>query len=186
MWENISSWIQANWEIVLVVGIVLVLICLIFMVLSVMARVGQVYAVDSIAQNQKSSLWKAMKFGWHKFWRVLGANLLIGLIMFGIFIVLSLPVVPLWFVMPLMIIYIIFAIFLMIPLIIVFGIVYEYSMRFIILKDEKVVQSVKSGYKLVRKQGKETFLVWLVTVGTAIISSIILIKIGRASCRERV
>jgi hypothetical protein len=175
IWENISGWVQANWEIVLAIGIVLVLLFLVFMVLSVMAKAGQVHAVDNIYTNEKSSFWDAMKFGWHRFWRVLGVSLLIGLIIFAVFAVLALPAVLLWSVKPLFFIYIILVILLMIPIAVITGIVYEYSLRFIVLKDEKAVQSVKSGYKLMRERGKETFLVWLVTVGTAIVLSIVLI-----------
>lgn len=175
IWLNISDWVQANWVFVIIVASVLFVLIVCFMVLSVMARAGQVYAVSEISQNKSSSFGKAMKLGWHKFWRVLGASILIGLLMFAVFIILALPAVLLWFVMPLFIVYIIFAIFLVIPIAIAIGIVYEYALRYIVLKDERVVQAIKSGYGLMRSRAKETVLIWLVTVGTAIVSGIALV-----------
>ncbi|RJO61476.1 hypothetical protein C4544_03115 [candidate division WS5 bacterium] len=175
LWQSISGWVQANWIFVAAVASVLVILMIFFIILSVMARAGQVHAVSEISQGKESSFGKALKFGWHKFWRVLGTSILIGFIMLILFIVLALPAVLLWPFLPLFIAYIILAILLVIPVAIAMGIVYEYALRYIALKDEKAIQSLKSAYELMKGRAKETVLIWLVTVGAAIVSGLVLV-----------
>ncbi len=174
VWEEIVKWLQANWVLVLVIGIIVLVLVIIFTLLSIMAKAGLIHAVDQLSKNKESSFMQAMRFGWHKFWRVFGACLLVALAVTVALTVLVLPAILLWFIKPLFILYVLFMIFVAIFVSIIVGIVFEYTLRYITLKNRGVVASIKDGVGLLKSLKKETALVWLVTVGIAIACGVVL------------
>ncbi|MEK7447515.1 MAG: hypothetical protein AAB632_01835, partial [Patescibacteria group bacterium] len=55
------------------------------------------------------------------------------------------------------------------------GVVSEYTLRYISLKEGKAVASIKNGLGLMKSVKKETFFIWLITVGVAMVAGIILV-----------
>jgi len=169
------SWMQNNWVLVVVIISIILILAIVFGILSNMAKAGLASSVDKLSRNEKSSFMDAMKFGWHKFWKVFGASILIGLIALGLFTVLAIPAFVLWSVKPLFIIYVILAIFVVFFLSLVIGITFEYTLRYIVLKDGGAASSIRSGFGLLKSKKKETALVWLITLGVGIVAGVVLI-----------
>ena len=176
MWSEIAKWMQDNWILVALIASIILILIIIFTILSSMAKAGLVHSVDSLSKNEESSFGKAMRFGWHKWWKVFAASFLIGFVVFAIFAILAIPVVALWFISP------IFAIFVALIFIfgfffvaVISGVVFEYTLRYIVLKEGKAVTSIKNGFGLMKSAKKETFFIWLITVGVAMVSGIILV-----------
>lgn len=176
VWTEILKWIQAHIVLIIVAASVLLILCIVFTVLSNMAKAGLVHSVDSLSRNEESSFSKAMKFGWHKFWRVFGSGFLIGLAVLGIIILLMVPVVAVLFINPLAAIPIVLIVLpVMFFVTVISGIIYQYSLRYVSLKDEKVVASIKSGYGLLKRKKKDTALIWLIAAGVSMVFGIALV-----------
>lgn len=176
IWEEVFKWLQNNWILVVIIASIVLVLVIVFTILSSMAKAGLVHSVDLLSKNEESSFGEALRFGWHKWWKVFGAGFLIGLVIFGVFAVLSIPVVALWFVSPIFAIFLTLAAILAFFLVIVIsGVVFEYTLRYIALKEGRAVASIRNGYGLMKKFKKETFLIWLITVGVAMISGIVVL-----------
>ncbi|MDO8507466.1 MAG: hypothetical protein Q7S53_02765 [bacterium] len=176
VWTEALKWIQAHIVLIIVVSSILLILCIVFTVLSNMAKAGLVHSVDSLSRNEESSFGKAMKFGWHKFWRVFGSGFLIGLAVLGIIILLMVPIVAVLFINPLASIPIVLiALPVMFFVTVISGIIYQYSLRYISLKDEKVIVSIKSGYGLLKRKKKDTALIWLIAAGVSMVFGIALV-----------
>lgn len=175
IWSEIVKWINENWLIVVVAAVIVLILIIIFTILSNMAKAGLVHSIDKLSKKEESSFGQAMRFGWYKFWRVFGTGLLIGLALVAVITALALPAIVLWFVKPLLILYILLFIFAVIFVSLIAGITFEYSLRYIVLKDEKIVNSIKNGYGLLKDIKKESAILWLVTIGTTMVCGLVLV-----------
>jgi len=141
-----------------------------------MAKAGLIYSVDCLSKNEESSFMAGMKFGWHKFWRVFGSGILLGLVSLAVITALAVPVVLAWFVN---IFLGIFLTFLALPILffvmILIGVIFEYTLRYISLKDGKIIASIKSGYELLKSRKKETLFIWLITLGISIVCGMVIV-----------
>lgn len=167
--SQVMQWIQNNLFLVgmAVSGIVVFFLC--FLVISIMAKAGLIFSVDEISKSGKNSVGLAFKYGWHKFWRLLGLSVLIGLIMLAFILVLLVVGAGLWSVKPLFILFVILAVLALIFVAVLFGITFEYAARYATLKDKKAIDALMGGIRLIFERKKETFLLWLATVAIAIV-----------------
>lgn len=177
LWADVLNWAQTHLMLVVFGVFVVVLISLIFIVLSNMARAGLVQSVHLISDNKKSSFLEGMKFGWHKWWRVFKAGLLVGLVVMLIVAVFAALTITLYFLN--LVAGVLFTIFVDLPvlifMIVFVGLVTEYSLRYICLNDMGTIASLKSGYNLIKTKKKETVLIWLMTVVIGMLSGIVLV-----------
>lgn len=173
--NTISTWIQSHIVLIMVVAGVLIAIGLTFWILSVMAQAGLINAADRIDSGEESSFMQSMRFGWHKFWRVVGINLLLGLLTFGILLAVATPAILLavtqaW---PLFALYLVPAILFTILSIIVVGIVSRYALRFAVVTGSGIMDSIRQGYGLMKSKKKESSLLFLMNILIGIISGIV-------------
>lgn len=167
------TWVQNNLGLVITAVVVLTVIGIFWWVLSVMATGGLVNAADKLDKSEPSSFIGAMKFGWHKFWRILGMSIVLGVYIVAVLIVLSVPVLlgirqDMWlisafYLIPAIIFFVLFAI--------VIGVVRQYALRYITLEDARIIASIKSGYGLLKEKKKESFYVVLMNLLIGIIGA---------------
>lgn len=175
------GWVQDNWTLVFIVAIAVSVFFVIFLILSLMAKVGLVHSVDSLSKNEESSFMKALRFGWHKFWRVFGASILLGLVVSGMIALVVVFLFLLWGKLDKNVDYGIGGVISLLSALLIFftiivtGVIYEYTLRYIALGDKKAIASLKSGYGLLKSRKKETALIWLITVGVAIVAGVLLV-----------
>jgi hypothetical protein len=161
--------------IIIVFALVMSLVMMVISILSIMANGGLVSAADKIEKGEKSSLKDAFKSGAHYFWRVLGQGLLIGLMIFVMVVVVIavLGIVAVVFfaggnqnllapglacLIPLAIL----LITLLIAMIILLTLVSNYAMRFIVIEDAGVIDSLRRGYALFKTRWQDTAVMYLV------------------------
>lgn len=177
VWTEVLNWANEHILLIAIVATLVVILVIIMVILSCMARAGLVQSVHMITKGEKSSFLGAMRFGWHKWWRVFGASLFLGSIFLLVLVIFGALTVGAFYLGTVLGILTVLLIDLpiLIFMSIFVGLIFEYSVRFIALKDEKAIQSLKSGYSLLKSRKKETLFVWLMTIVIGMISGMALV-----------
>lgn len=167
-----------------IVGVILLLI-LVVIVLSVISQgalVGSVAAIDRGGERRFATAWKA---GTRTFWRVLGLGVLLFLIVLGILLAVGIPlggIVALVFLATealaaRIVVGVIAGLIAIVALIVLFvslGIVAQLALRELVVREERIVASLRYGYRLFRARLGPILLVWLIQVGIAIATFVVL------------
>jgi hypothetical protein len=180
---RLPSILRNNIHLIILGVMFLIIFALAGLVLSIIAEGGLIGCVRNIESNNKSNLIDGFKIGAHYFWRMLGKNLLIFLMVFIVILFfILLFMIPfftlssssnyrfLWFTIPLFIIFIIF----MIPIGIFITILKDYSSRFIVIKNNGIIRSIKNALRLIFNNFKHTIIIALILFGIGILIGIIL------------
>jgi hypothetical protein len=166
---------------VLVVGIVLVVL-LIALFLIFMAIVSQGALADSVAaidRGEGRRFGSAFGTGMANFWRVLGYYIVFILVTIGLLVAIGLPVALLiggTFAatesagarISIAVVVGLLAILSLIVVFIPLYIVAQYALRDIVVRRERVLGSVGSGYSLFRRNIGRSLLLWLIQIGLSI------------------
>jgi hypothetical protein len=180
---RLQNVLRDNIHLIILSVIFLIIFSLAGLVLFIIAEGGLIGCVSNIESNEKSGLIDGFKIGAHYFWRILGKNLLIYLSLFIIilfFVLLfTIPFYTLysssnyrflWFTIPLFIIFIIF----MIPIGVFITILNDYSSRFLVIKNNGIIRSIKNSFRLIFNNFKHTIIIALILFGIGILIGIIL------------
>ena len=180
---RLQSILRNNIHLIILGVMFLIIFALAGLVISIIAEGGLIGCVRNIESNEKSSLIDGFKIGAHYFWRMLGKNLLIFLMVFIVILFfILLFMIPfftlssssnyrfLWFTIPLFIIFIIF----MIPIGVFITILNDYSSRFIVIKNNGIIRSIKNALRLIFSNFKHTVVIALILFGIGILIGIIL------------
>lgn len=154
--------------------LVFLIIFLIILFLSFSAKAGLIQSVVTL-ENQKPFGFVAAFFAGRKlFWRVLGLELLLFLIVILSIFLLILPAV--FFVMASQILLaILWAIVLILPLILFFiylGLLEGYGLRILVLENKRVLGSVAEASRFLKNNLKDILIVWLLAIVLGIIISL--------------
>lgn len=188
--SSISQFAMANLVIILFFVSVLALLGFVILILSIFSQAGLVGCVAKIERGEPTSLSDGFRIGAKNFWRVLGLNLLIGLIVFCLIMVIVVPFVIIIVVMasggnqganlapglccliPLFILFI----FMLVVVITVLSVAGIYATRFIVLEQGKVFMSFKRSFTFMRQKWTETLLTFLlVMLVSGIVGAILMI-----------
>ncbi len=123
-------------------------------------------------KDKKISLWDEMATSDKKFWRVLGLNIFVKIIITLIFSLLSLPLIYLYFKdssFAILIYTLFFIIFL--PIALSVSLITKYSIAGVVLEKQTLVKSIEHGYELFKRN-------WLVSLEMAILLFLINFLIG--------
>lgn len=189
--SRLQYFIVNNIGLIILFAIFMIILAIAGFILHIIADGGLIGSVKNIYDVEENSLKKGFKIGSHYFWRMLGKNLLIFLMVSIIILFfILLFMIPfftlssssnyrfLWFTIPLFIIFIIF----MIPIGVFITILNDYSSRFIVIKNNRIIESIKNSFRLIFRNFKHTAIIALIlfTIGIiiGIISFIIFIIIG--------
>jgi hypothetical protein len=182
------------WYILVLIAVLIFFLLLIFIVLSVISRGGLLHGVNKAGENQKVSFKESFKFGVSKFWRVLSLQLLFGLIILSCIIVLSAGII-MCVIIGLNLDFLIIKIILILlgALIALLGfaaiiffsfiitLIDNYVFCYAVLEDQKVIESMKLGWSLFKKNISDTIILNLILfaigIGIGLVILMILIPI---------
>jgi hypothetical protein len=168
-------------ETVLIFGIVVVvlLIALFFIILSIISQGALADSVAALDRGQGRRFGSAFSSGMGNFWRVLGYYVVFFLITLGLLMVIGIPVALLiggtfavtestGVRVSVAVVVGILAVLLLIVVFIPLSIVGQYALRDIVVRRERVLGSVGSGYGLFRHNLGRSLLLWLIQLGLSI------------------
>ena len=168
-------------ETVLILGIVVVVlvIALFFIILAIISQGALADSVAAIDRGEGRRFGSAFTSGMGNFWRVLGYYVVFFLIALGLLVLIAIPVVLLiggTFAatqstgarVSVAVVVGILAVLLLIVVFIPLSIIGQYALRDIVVRRERVLGSVGSGYGLFRHSIGRSLLVWLIQLGISI------------------
>jgi hypothetical protein len=166
---------------VLVVGIVIVvlILALCFIFLAIVSQGALADSVAAIDRGEGRRFGTAFGSGMGNFWRVLGYYILFFLVALGLLVVIAIPVALLiggTFAatqstgarISVAVVVGLLALLLLIVVFIPLSIIAQYALRDIVVRRERVLGSVASGYSLFRHNIGRSLLLWLIQIGLSI------------------
>ncbi|MBU0731813.1 hypothetical protein KKC88_02945 [Patescibacteria group bacterium] len=169
---DVQNFFINYWWVVLIFVIALFLFMLIGFIVSLAAKGAMFKGVDTATKGEKVKFWHHFGFGFHKFWRILGIDLLIFLIMLGILFALGLISIPFlifflvpvigWIVFIMFILLAIIALFLAAALITMF---INYIYCYALIEDKKIKESFRLGWDLMKENFSKTLVMALILFG---------------------
>jgi hypothetical protein len=164
---------------ILGIGVVVLLIALFFIILAIISQGALADSVAALDRGEGRRFGSAFSSGTGNFWRVLGYYIVFLLVGLGLLVVIGIPVALLiggTFVatqstgarVAVAVIVGILAVLLLIVVFIPLSIVAQYALRDIVVRRERVLGSVGSGYGLFRHNIGSSLLLWLIQLGLSI------------------
>jgi hypothetical protein len=164
-----------------ILGIVLVvlLIALFFIILAIISQGALADSVAAIDRGEGRRFGSAFTTGMGNFWRVLGYYVVFFLVALGLLMVIAIPVALLiggtfaatqstGVRVSVAVVVGILAVLLLIVVFIPLSIIGQYALRDIVVRRERVLGSVGSGYGLFRHNIGRSLLLWLIQLGISI------------------
>jgi len=182
-------------ETVVILGIVVVVlvIALFFIILAIISQGALADSVAALDRGQGRRFGSAFTSGMGNFWRVLGYYVVFFLIALGLLVLIAIPVVLLiggTFAatqstgarVSVAVVVGILAVLLLIVVFIPLSIIGQYALRDIVVRRERVLGSVGSGYGLFRHNIGSSLLLWLIqlalSIGIGIAFILLLLIVG--------
>lgn len=188
--QGLSDFYAAYLVIIIFIAAIAALVGLVIWVASIMAQAGLVGSVDRIEQGETPSLAEAFRIGAGHFWRVLGLNILVGLIVFVMVMIVVVPFgIIIWAVTAkgldnsaitatfvCVILALIIAILLATVAAVFLSVAAIYAVRLIVLEKSGVFAALRGGFALMKKKKGPTFVTFLlVMVISALAGSVLAI-----------
>jgi hypothetical protein len=159
--------------------LVVVLIALFFIFLAIVSQGALTDSVAAIDRGERRRFGPAFGSGMGNFWRVLGYYIVFFLVGLGLLVVIGIPVAILiggTFAVTestgarisVAVIVGLLAVLLLIVIFIPLSIIGQYALREIVVRRERVVGSVGTGYSLFRRNIGRSLLLWLIQIGLSI------------------
>ncbi|MFA6027658.1 MAG: hypothetical protein WC752_01910 [Patescibacteria group bacterium] len=173
------SIIQDYWYIVAVLMLLVLLFVLVAAVISIMARGGLFHGVHQAQEDKKPSFKESFYVGAGKFWRVLSIQLAMVAVIGAVICVLIIPaallmIIPVigWVIGGLLLIV---AILLIIVLSLTFALLSNYIYCYAVIENQTIVQSIKSGWALLKKNLGESIIMALIIYGIGFGAALVII-----------
>ena len=165
----------------LIVGIVIValILALFFIFLAIVSQGALADSVAAIDRGEGRRFGTAFGSGMGNFWRVLGYYVVFFLVSLGLLVAIAIPVALLiggTFAatqstgarISVAVIVGLLAVLLLIVVFIPFSIIWQYALRDIVVRGERILGSVGSGFSLFRRNIGRSLLLWLIQLGLSI------------------
>lgn len=167
------------WYIIALIILLLGLFVLVVMIISIMARGGMYHGVKQAQEDKKVSFKESFIFGARKFWRVLGIQLIMAAAIGAVVFVLILPA-ALLFIIPIIgwivgAILIFLAILIILALSLVFALLINFVNCYAVLEDKKIIESIKSGWNLLKKNLGDSIIMALILFGIGLGAGIVIL-----------
>jgi hypothetical protein len=168
---KISNFVSQHVSTVLHVAVGLIVFILIMIILSILAQGGLIGSADQLNQGKKTNFSLGFKTGLKHFWRILSLGLIASVLVILVLFILSLPLALLisakiiW----LAIIWGIISILIFLALIIALNLVFPYSLRFLVIEDKSIFESLNQGTKFVLGHIGPVILIYLISIAASII-----------------
>jgi len=165
----------ANFDWSTLVLVVLLLGLFLFILwLAISSQAGLIGGAYKEYRKQPSDFMSAFKIGRQSFWRVLGVNVIGKVIIYGILLIIGLPIVLVYFRQTsdtARLLYMLLAFIILIPLAVIISFLIKYAVIYTVIKKDSVGQAIKNGWKLFIKN-------WIVSIEMAIILFLVTILVG--------
>src|SRR4051812_14197265 len=184
-----GQWIADNFALIAAIAVLIGLVLIALRILSQGALVESVAALDQGESRRFSNAWRA---GISNFWRVLGYYLLFILISLGLLLVIGIPIALLVAgvfaatkataarVLTVILVVLV-GILLLFVVFIPLSIIAEFALREVVVRRERLIGSIASGYGLFRRNPGKSLLLWLIQLGLLIgtgVALLILVLLG--------
>lgn len=157
------------WYILVLIALLIIIFAVIATIISVIAKGGLIHGVNHAMQKKQVKFGESFKFGMTKFWRMLGIQLLLGLIVAGVVLILIIPgmlllIIPIigWVLGAILII---IGCLLAVLLAIIIALITNYIMFYAVLEDKKIMEAIKMGWSLFKKNIGDTVVMALILFG---------------------
>ncbi len=159
---------------IIIMLVILLLIFLALWVLSIISQSALISCADKLDKGEKTSVKDGLAIGKKYFWRILGISLLFGLTIFLSFMILGTPVFLLFYfqLFGRAVLLLMLALLIFVPEAIFLSLIFNYALRTIVLKDNKIIESMKTVYKLLINNFWQTVVIALIFIGINIAASI--------------
>lgn len=175
-----------NLALILAIVALVALVALFFIVMSLISQRALAESVAAIDRGESRRFSSAFRAGVTNFWRVLGYYLLFILITLGLLLVIGVPLALLAVgvfagteSVGMRILTVVLAglvgIALLIVVFIPLSIIAQFALREIVVRRERVIGSIGSGYRLFRRNLGKSLLVWLIPLAVSIGAGIALL-----------
>ena len=165
-WSNMAElWASDAWALItiLIVGLLCLAIMVFLAWLAVISQAAIIDSAEKIVNKRKESLSlsiaSGLAVGRHKFWRVLSLNVITKVIVAILVWLISLPLISSITTPEFSIIYVILFVTL-VPIALVFSLFINYSIAFVVIKDNTVSKALQQGWKLFKNN-------WLTSIEMA-------------------
>jgi len=170
IFSNLTNWFSNNLTLIIIIGIIIIILMILVLVVSEMAKGGLVWSVAEINKGEKVGLRQSFKKGFAIFWRILGMEIILGLVSLAALMIFAVPIIYLA-VFKVYLGAIIWGILFFIPMLvfmIFLTILKQYALRNIAIKSEGAYDSLKNAYDLFKNKLKSVLAIWLLAVGLGI------------------
>lgn len=189
--QEVARWVNANLPLIIAFVLILAFFAIIFWIFRIISQSAVVWTVDQSEKAATPTFTEAFKIGLKYFWRLFGLTLLISLFFLLFLLIFLIPPFIIFFstiekgtliMLPIFALIILLLILILIPLIIIVNIIVMYAIRFLVINDERIVESISSSSKLLRKNLGASLLVWLLSaaigIGITVALLVVLILLG--------
>lgn len=164
-----------NFNFSVLVLVLMLLILFIFLVwLSIISQTGLINGAYKEYRKQSSDFINSFKKGRQNFWKVLAINLIGKIIIYGILLIIGLPLTLIYLKQASEIsqlLFIMLSFIILIPLAVIISFLIKYAVIFAVIKKEKVCQAIKDSWNLFIKN-------WIISIEMAVILFLVTILAG--------
>jgi hypothetical protein len=190
---QVGQGVFGNMVLILGIVVVAILIVLFFIMMALISQGALADSVAAIDRGERRRFGSAFRSGMGNFWRVLGYYVIFFLVALGLLVLIGIPVAILiggTFAatestgarVSVAVIVGILAVLLLIVVFIPLSIIAQYALREVVVRRERVLGSVGSGYGIFRRNLGRSVLLWLIqiglTIGIALAFILVLLLVG--------
>ena len=171
--------IKANWQLVVILALVMLIIFIALFLLSLIGKAGLVKSVNKLSKNEETNFKKGWAQGKKYIKKLFQLYLLFFFAAFIIIAILALPVIYLALIHSYIsaVLVGILAVAILIPLMIVIALVNKFSEIYIILSDLKIFSAIEAGYNLLAYNLKKTIIFGLIIFALRIAAGIVFLPV---------
>jgi len=185
---QVGQGVFGNMVLILGIVVVAILIVLFFIMMALISQGALADSVAAIDRGERRRFGSTFRAGIGNFWRVLGYYIVFFLVALGLLVLIGIPVAILiggTFAatesigarVSVAVIVGILAVLLLIVVFIPLSIIGQYALREIVVRRERVLGSVGSGYGIFRRNIGRSVLIWLIQIGLSIGIAIVFILV---------
>jgi hypothetical protein len=176
---QVGQGVFGNMVLILGIVVIAILVVLFFIMMAIISQGALADSVAAIDRGEGRRFGSTFRSGMANFWRVLGYYVVFFLVALGLLVVIGIPVAILiggtfaatestGVRVSVAVIVGILAVLLLIVVFIPLFIIGQYALREVVVRGERVLGSVGSGYGLFRRNLGRSLLLWLIQIGLSI------------------
>ena len=174
--HEITVWLDRHIMLLLWLALIFILLIIVMFVFALLSEGALIGGANKIIKEEKVGFSSALKLGCKHFWRIWGLNIIYGLLVMAALFILGVPVMVFvsisnwvlaicWGIIGLLILWL---------LAMAISLTRPYALRFLVLENKTINNSIRESIHLVRDKFVEVLLVYLSLVATSFLYGIVL------------